>query len=37
MIQRRQVFAAAVYASASVGLSVIALFAGLLMARKLFA
>ena len=37
MIQRRQVVPAAIYTSASVGLSVIALFAGLLMARKLLA
>ena len=36
MIQRREVVPAAVYAAASVGLSVVALFAGLLMARKLF-
>lgn len=37
MIQRRQVLTAAFYTSASVGLSVIALFAGLLIARRLFA
>ena len=37
MIQRRQVVTAAIYTSASVGLSVVALFAGLLIARKLFA
>lgn len=37
MIQRKQVVTAAVYASASTGLAITALFAGLLIARKLFA
>ena len=37
MIERRQLATAAIYASASVGLSVIALFAGLLIARKVLA
>jgi CrcB protein len=37
MIQRREVVAAAAYAAASVGLSILALFAGLLIARRLFA
>jgi CrcB protein len=37
MIQRREVVGAAAYASASVGLAVVALFAGLLIARRLFA
>jgi len=37
MIQRRQLFSAALYAAGSVGLSVIALFAGLLIGRRLFA
>jgi len=37
MIQRREVVGAAAYAAASVGLSVMALFAGLLFARRLFA
>src|SRR5690349_5342748 len=37
MIERRQLYSAALYAAGSVGLSVIALFAGLLIARRLFA
>jgi CrcB protein len=37
MIQRREVVAAAAYAAASVGLSILALFAGVLIARRLFA
>jgi len=37
MIQRREVVGAAAYATASVGLAVVALFAGLLIARRLFA
>src|SRR4051794_11904387 len=37
MIQRREVFAAAAYGAASVGLSITALFAGLLIARRIFA
>jgi CrcB protein len=37
MIERREVVGAAAYAAASVGLSVMALFAGLLFARRLFA
>ena len=37
MIERRQLIAAASYAAASVGLAVVALFAGLLVARRVFA
>jgi len=37
MIERKQVLAAAVYTTASVGLSVIGLFAGMLIARRVFA
>ena len=37
MIERRQVITAAVYAAASMGLSITALFAGLLIARRVFA
>jgi len=37
MIERRQLAGAALYGAASVGLSITALFAGLLIARKLFA
>ena len=37
MIQRREAVGAAAYAAASVGLAVVALFAGLLIARRLFA
>jgi len=37
MIQRREAVGAAAYATASVGLAVVALFAGLLIARRLFA
>lgn len=37
MIERKQVLAASVYAAASVGLSVVALFAGMLIARRAFA
>jgi len=37
MIERREVLGAAFYAAASVGLSVIALFAGMLIARRIFA
>ena len=37
MIQRREIFSAAAYGAASVGLSILALFAGLLIARRMFA
>jgi CrcB protein len=37
MIQRKQVVGAAIYASASAGIAITALFAGMLIARKLFA
>jgi CrcB protein len=37
MIERRQLVSAALYAAGSVGLSVIALFAGMLIARRIFA
>jgi len=37
MIERKQVAAAALYTTASIGLSVIGLFAGLLIARRVFA
>ena len=37
MIQRREVLSAAAYGAASVGLSILALFAGLLVARRMFA
>lgn len=37
MIERRQAFSAAAYGAASVALSIGALFAGLLIARKMFA
>jgi CrcB protein len=37
MIQRKQVVTAAIYASASAGFAITALFAGMLLARKLFA
>jgi CrcB protein len=37
MIQRRELFSAALYGSASVGLAITALFAGLLIARRIFA
>lgn len=37
MIERKQVVIGATYAAASVGLSVIALFAGMLVARRAFA
>jgi CrcB protein len=37
MIERRELLTAALYAAASVGLSILALFAGLLIARRLFA
>jgi CrcB protein len=37
MIQRRDVFGAAAYGAASVGLAITALFAGLLIARRMFA
>ena len=37
MIQRREAVGATAYATASVGLAVVALFAGLLIARRLFA
>lgn len=36
MVERREPIAAAVYGAASVGLSVLALFAGLLIARRAF-
>jgi CrcB protein len=36
MIMRRQVLTAALYGSASVGVSILALFAGLLIARRAF-
>ena len=37
MIERRELFGAALYGAMSVGLSIIALFAGLLIARRAFA
>ncbi|CAN7152193.1 fluoride efflux transporter CrcB [Phenylobacterium sp. LjRoot225] len=37
MIERRQLFSAALYAAGSVGLSVVALFGGMLIARRVFA
>jgi CrcB protein len=37
MIERRQIVAASLYAAASVGLSITALFAGLLIARRILA
>lgn len=37
MIQRREMFGAAFYAAASAGLSIVALFAGMLIARRMFA
>jgi CrcB protein len=37
MIERRQLVSAALYAASSVGLSVIALFAGMMIARRLLA
>ena len=37
MIERREVLGAAFYAAASAGLAIIALFAGMLIARRMFA